>query len=242
MAHKGKARFGTGCVWQGMRTGDSDCSLSMVVGALWGTPDPMMNLRGRFVAEYEVAGMRVSTFEFEAMVLHWKTVTCFIRLGVGLFPRCRCWSISGYCSQVRVKCECSTGGIVPICCDRELSLKAKRSVYQYIYIPTLTHGCELWVVTWKNKITIQAAEMSFLYRVTWLNLRNKVPNVDIWRDLGVELQLLHLEMSQLRCFRHMIRMLPGPPIRGTGHVQWTFCKKVPFFLLDILKMMSILNV
>lgn len=29
--------------------------------------------------------------------------------------------------------------------EREMSMKAKPSVYQLIYIPTFTFGCELWV-------------------------------------------------------------------------------------------------
>jgi len=45
---------------------------------------------------------------------------------------------------------------------RELSLKAKLLIYWFIYIPTLTYGRELWVVTKRMRLWIQAAEMSFL--------------------------------------------------------------------------------
>ena len=49
--------------------------------------------------------------------------------------------------------------------ERELSLKARLSVYQSIYVPTINYGHELWVVTKRIRSWIQATEMSFLCRV-----------------------------------------------------------------------------
>ena len=57
---------------------------------------------------------------------------------------------------------------------RELSQKAKLSIYRSIYVPTLTYGQELWVVTERIKPPIQVAEMSFLCRVAGLSLRDRV--------------------------------------------------------------------
>ena len=65
---------------------------------------------------------------------------------------------------------------------RELSRKAKFLIYWSIYVPTLTYGHELWVMTERTRSTIQAAEMSFL---------------------------LHIERSQLRWLGHLYRMPPG---------------------------------
>ena len=92
---------------------------------------------------------------------------------------------------------------------RELSLKAKLSIYQSIYVPTLTYGHELWVVTERMRSRIQAAEMSFLCRVAGLSLRDRVRSSDIRRELGVEPLLLRVERGQLRWFGHLIRMPPG---------------------------------
>ena len=58
--------------------------------------------------------------------------------------------------------------------QRELSRKAKLSIYRSIYVPTLTSGHELWVVTERMRSQIQAAEMSFLRRVAGLSLRERV--------------------------------------------------------------------
>ncbi|MDF4350667.1 hypothetical protein P3435_23365 [Vibrio parahaemolyticus] len=81
---------------------------------------------------------------------------------------------------------------------RELSQKAKLSIYLSIYVPTLTYGHELWVVTERTRLRVQAAEVSFLRRVAGLSLRDRVRSLDIREGLGVEPLLLHIERSQLR--------------------------------------------
>ncbi|KAK0153319.1 Methionine synthase [Merluccius polli] len=50
--------------------------------------------------------------------------------------------------------------------------------------------------------------MSFLRRVAGLSLGDRVRSSDIRRELGVELLLRRVERSQLRWFRHLIRMPP----------------------------------
>ncbi|KAK3561994.1 hypothetical protein QTP86_023347, partial [Hemibagrus guttatus] len=58
--------------------------------------------------------------------------------------------------------------------QNELSRKAKLSIYQSIYVPTLTYGHELWVMTKRVRSRIQAAEMSFLRRVAGRSLRDRI--------------------------------------------------------------------
>ncbi|XDV32819.1 hypothetical protein PO909_003528 [Leuciscus waleckii] len=55
---------------------------------------------------------------------------------------------------------------------KELSRKVM-SIYRSIYVPTLTHGHELWVMTERTRSRIQAAEMSFLRRVAGRSLRDR---------------------------------------------------------------------
>lgn len=69
---------------------------------------------------------------------------------------------------------------------RELSGKAKLSIYQWIYVPTLTYDHNLWVVTNRLRLWIQVAEMSLLHRVAGLSL--EVRSLDIQRELGVTLK------------------------------------------------------
>ena len=48
---------------------------------------------------------------------------------------------------------------------REMSQKAKLSIYRSIFVSTLNYGDELWVVTKRPRLRVQATEMSFLPRV-----------------------------------------------------------------------------
>jgi len=81
------------------------------------------------------------------------------------------------------------------------------SIYRSIYVPTLTYGHKLWVVTERMRSPIQAAKMCFLRRVAGLSLRDRVRSSNIRTELRIEPLLLRVERSQLRW--HLIRMLPG---------------------------------
>ncbi|KAK3509140.1 hypothetical protein QTP70_020251 [Hemibagrus guttatus] len=61
---------------------------------------------------------------------------------------------------------------------KELSRKVKLLIYQSIYVPTLTYGHELWVMTKRIRSQTQAAEMSFLRRVLGRSLRDREGNVN----------------------------------------------------------------
>ncbi|WP_214636687.1 hypothetical protein, partial [Mycobacterium tuberculosis] len=92
---------------------------------------------------------------------------------------------------------------------RELSRKAKLSIYRSIFVPILTYGHEGWVMTERTRSRVQAAEMSFLRRVAGVSLRDRVRSSAIREELGLEPLLLYLERSQLRWFGHLVRMPTG---------------------------------
>ena len=92
---------------------------------------------------------------------------------------------------------------------KELSQKVKLSIYRSIYVPILTYGHELWVVTERTRSRIQAAEMGFLCRVSGLSLRDRERSSVIREGLGVEPLLLRIERSQMRWLGHLVRMPPG---------------------------------
>ncbi len=48
------------------------------------------------------------------------------------------------------------------------------SIDRSIYVPTLTYGHELWVMTERTRSQIQAAKISFLRRVAGCSLRDRV--------------------------------------------------------------------
>ncbi|KAK0140494.1 putative uncharacterized transposon-derived protein F52C9.6 [Merluccius polli] len=102
---------------------------------------------------------------------------------------------------------------------RELSRKAKLSIYRSIFVPTLTYGHEGWVMTERKRSRIQAAEISFLRRVAGFSLRDRVRSSVIREELGLEPLLLCLERSQLRWFGHLARPVGRRP-RGRPRTRW----------------------
>ena len=175
----------------------------------------------RFAAECEAVGMRISTSKSESMVLSRKRVECTLRVRDEVLPQVEEFKYLGvlFTSEGRMEREIdrriATASAVmralyrSVVVKRELSRKAKLSIYRSIYVPTLTYGHELWVVTERTRSRVQAAEMSFLRRVAGLSLRDRVRSSAIREDLRVEPLLLRVERSQMRWLGHLIRMPPG---------------------------------
>ncbi|KAK3543834.1 hypothetical protein QTP70_030081 [Hemibagrus guttatus] len=119
---------------------------------------------GRFAAECEAAGMRVSTSKSEAMVLDRKKVACTLQVGGEVLPQVEEFKYLGvmFTSEGRMDREIERwiGAAAAVMRSmyrsvvekKELSRKVKLSIYQSIYVPTLTYGHELWVMTEKDKI------------------------------------------------------------------------------------------
>ncbi|KAK3508311.1 hypothetical protein QTP70_020019 [Hemibagrus guttatus] len=176
---------------------------------------------GRFAAECEAAGMRVSTSKSEAMVLDRKKVACTLQVGGEVLPQVEQFKYLGvlFTSEGRMDREIdrrigAAAAVMrsmyrSVVVKKELSRKAKLSIYQSIYAPTLTYGHELWVMTERVRSRIQAAKMSFLLRVAGRSLRDRVRSSVTREELGVEPLLLHIERGQLRWLRHLFRMPPG---------------------------------
>ncbi|KAK3523520.1 hypothetical protein QTP70_001888 [Hemibagrus guttatus] len=185
---------------------------------------------GHFAAECEAAGMRVSTSKSEAMVLDWKKVACTLQVGGEVLPQVEEFKYLGvlFTSEGRMDREIdrrigAAAAVMrsmyrSVVVKKELSRKAKLSIYQSIYVPTLTYGHELWVMTERVRSRIQAAEMSFLRRVAGRSLRDRVRSSATREELGVDPLLLHIERGQLRWLGHLFRMplgrLPGEVFRA----------------------------
>ncbi|KAK3558236.1 hypothetical protein QTP86_013969 [Hemibagrus guttatus] len=176
---------------------------------------------GRFADECEAAGMRVSTSKSEAMVLDRKKVACTLQVGGEVLPQVEEFKYLGvlFTSEGRMDHEIdrrigAAAAVMrsmywSVVVKKELSRKAKLSIYQSIYAPTLTYGHELWVMTERVRSRIQAAEMSFRRRVAGRSLRDRVRSSVTREELGVEPLLLHIERGQLRWLGHLFRMPPG---------------------------------
>ncbi|KAK3518725.1 hypothetical protein QTP70_008916 [Hemibagrus guttatus] len=176
---------------------------------------------GRFAAECEAAGMRVSTSKSEAMVLDRKKVACTLQVGGEFLPQVEEFKYLGvlFTSEGRMDREIdrrigAAAAVMrsmyrSVVVKKELSRKAKLSIYQSIYVPTLNYGHELWVMTERVRSRIQAAEISFLRRVAGCSLRDRVRSSVTREELGVEPLLLRIKRGQLRWLGHLFRMPPG---------------------------------
>ena len=89
---------------------------------------------------------------------------------------------------------------------RELSKKAKLSIFKAVFVPILTYGYESWVMTERMRSQVRASEMRFLRRIEGVTLFNKVRSSEIRKSLNIEPLLLRIERSQLRWFGHVSRM------------------------------------
>ncbi|KAI3355238.1 hypothetical protein L3Q82_018092, partial [Scortum barcoo] len=143
----------------------------------------------RFAAECEAAGMRISTSKSEAMVLDRKRVACPLR------------SVRSYAVGV------------PGEEGAESKARSSRFTHRSIYVPTLTYGHELWVMTDRRTRSrwIQAAEMSFLRRVAGRSLRDRVRS-SVTRDGARSSRAAapsHREESAEVAWASVLRMPPG---------------------------------
>ena len=62
---------------------------------------------------------------------------------------------------------------------RELSKKAKLSIFKAVFVPILSYGPESWVMTKRVQSQVQAFEMRFLRRIEGVTLFNKMPSSEI---------------------------------------------------------------
>ncbi|TWW73181.1 hypothetical protein D4764_15G0005750 [Takifugu flavidus] len=186
----------------------------------------LQQMLGRFATECEAAGMRISTSKSESLFLARKKVECLLRVGEEVLPQVEEFKYLGilFTSEGRMErgIDRRIGAASAVMralnqsvvVKKELSRKAKLSIYRSIYIPVLTYGHQRWVMTERTRSRIQAAEMSFLPREARLSVRDRVRSSDIREGLGVEPLLLHIE-------RKVFQTCPtGRRPRGRPRTKW----------------------
>ena len=110
---------------------------------------------------------------------------------------------------------------------RELSKKAKLSIFQTVFVPILTYGHESWIMTERMRSQVQASKMRFLRRMEEVTLLSKVRSSEIQKSLIMDPLLFRIERSQLRWFGHVSRMsqerLHKQALLSTanGRTNWT---------------------
>lgn len=101
---------------------------------------------------------------------------------------------------------------------RELSQKSRLLLYWLMYVPTLTYGHELWVMTNRMRLWIQA---TWNESVSRLSLRNRVKGLDIRRELGVRALLLYIkEPAEVVCASYQDATWLPSTGGGLGTSNW----------------------
>jgi len=180
--------------------------------------DDLQRALNGFAVECEAASMKINTGKTESLVVSRKPVQCTLHVsGVPLkqvekFKYLGVEFASEASGDGELDRRIGAAGVVMrqlgrrVLGRRELSRKAKLAVYRSIFIPTLTYGHELWVMTDRTRPRVQAAEMRFLRRVVGRTLFDRVRNSATREELRVEPLLLEVERGQLRWLGHVLRM------------------------------------
>ena len=171
-----------------------------------------------FAAACEIAGMKISTTKTEVLHLSRKPDQCSLHVdGVSLkqvekFKYLGVAFTSDGKQDEEIDMRTGKASAVmralhrSVVTKRELSKKAKLSVFKSIFIPILTYGHESWIMTERVRSQVQASEMRFLRRIQGVTMFDKVRSLEIRKSLQVEPLLLRIERSQLRWFGHVSRM------------------------------------
>jgi hypothetical protein len=185
----------------------------------------------RFAEECELASMKVNTAKTETMVISRNHSQCTATVNGVTLRQVENFRYLGFTfssdgtldAEIDRRIGAASAvmrqlyrGVIS---KRELSSKAKISVYKTIFYPTLTYGHELWVMTERIRSRVEAAEMRFLRRAAGLTLWDRVLSSTIRANLHVEPLLLWLERSQLRWLGHVLRQPQERLVQRVFHAQ-----------------------
>ncbi|TWW80691.1 hypothetical protein D4764_01G0005060 [Takifugu flavidus] len=165
-------------VFCGLGEGIRPCPRGVLWGVLreYGVSRPLI----RAVRPCEAAGMKISTSKSEAMVLNRKKVECLLRVKEEIRPKWRSSSTSGSCSGVREEWS--------------------------IFVPTLTYGHELWVMTERTR----SRETPGKTQDTWKDYVTRLA----WERLGIPLDELEEVAGEREVWASLLRLLPPRPDPG----------------------------
>ena len=162
--------------------------------------------------------MQISTKKTEVMVLSRQKEECAVNVNGTPLDQVEKFKYLGveFSNDARLDCEIdrrigSASAILrslyrSVVTKKEVSRRAKMTIFNAVYRPALIYGHEQWVMTERIRSRIRAAEMRFLRRAAGLTLRDRIRSSTIRESLKAESLLLHIERSQLRWLGHVLRM------------------------------------
>ena len=87
--------------------------------------------------------------------------------------------------------------------SREISREAKVAVFKAVAVPTLTYGCESWVLREREKSRLQAAEMRVLRKIAGVSRLDHIRNEMVRERLRVEPVLKKVERMR-ECWKEKV--------------------------------------
>ena len=95
------------------------------------------------------------------------------------------------------------------------------NIYNALIKRSLLYGSETWRLTENNKRRVEATEMDALRRSSRISRKEKIGNVTIGQQIGLEETIIkEIEQNQLTWYSHVQRM-------AEGRLPKTALKRIP---------------
>ena len=91
---------------------------------------------------------------------------------------------------------------------REISREAKATVFEAVVIPTLTYGCDSWILKEREKSRPQATEMKVLRKTAGVTRQDHVRSETVRERLKLELVLKKVERRR-ECWKEKVESRKG---------------------------------
>jgi hypothetical protein len=105
------------------------------------------------------------------------------------------------------KCITCLNGIL---WSKDIRKERKLNIYNALIKSSLLYGSETWRLTERNKRRVEATEMDVQRRSSRISRRDKIRNVTIRQEIGLEETIIkEIEQNQLTWYSHVQRMAEG---------------------------------
>ena len=194
------------------------CYSQMILVLLSSTESGLQRALNSFADACNTAGMKISTAKTEVLHLSRNPDQCVLQENGATLKQVEKFKYLGvaFTSDGRQDEELDTrigkaSAVMralhySVVIKRELSKKAKLSIFKAVFVPILTYGHESCVMTERMRSQVQASEMRFLRRSKELHCLTRCVALKFEKSLNIEPLLLRIERSQLRWFGHVSRM------------------------------------
>ena len=164
-----------------------NCKISRLLFAddlvlLSSTESGLQRALNSFADACNTTGMKISTAKTEILHLSKNPDQCVLQVNGATMKQVKKFKYLGvaFTSDGRQDEEldtriCKASGVMralhySVIIKRELSKKAKLSIFKAVFVPILTYGHEFWIMTARVRSPVQASVMKFLRRIEGVTL------------------------------------------------------------------------